>query len=172
METDRFTLMSALGQSAAAAKEIKGLISASSAQVATGVHLVGETGKSLTSIVTQVSAAATDVSEISASSQEQATGLQEVNTAVTQMDQLTQQNAAMVEESTAASHSLIAEVEKLRQLIDRFKVDNTPGSKSHEPSHEPRFKNATRPALKTFSSGRSGGAALKSEPKANEWADF
>lgn len=81
-------------RSAEAAKEIKGLIQASSSQVASGVDLVGQTGKALERIVTQVADINGVVVEIAASAKEQATGLAEVNTAVNQMDQVTQQNAA------------------------------------------------------------------------------
>jgi methyl-accepting chemotaxis protein len=109
-------------RSAEAAKEIKALIQASTAQVSSGVGLVGETGSALSGIAGQVAEIAGIVSEIAASAQEQATGLAEVNTAVNQMDQVTQQNAAMVEETTAASHSLAQEAEQLSQLISRFKV--------------------------------------------------
>ncbi|MGO9133914.1 MAG: methyl-accepting chemotaxis protein, partial [Methylovirgula sp.] len=104
-------------RSAEAAKEIKSLISASTAQVEDGVDLVGETGKALGRIFAQIAEIDTIVSEITTSAQDQATGLQEVNTAVTQMDQVTQQNAAMVEESTAASHTLSQETEELTRLI-------------------------------------------------------
>jgi len=100
-------------RSAEAAKEIKALISASSQQVERGVGLVGETGKVLERILTQVTSINGAVTEIAASAQEQATGLQQVNTAINQMDQVTQQNAAMVEQATAASHALSAESEAL-----------------------------------------------------------
>jgi methyl-accepting chemotaxis protein len=109
-------------RSAEAAKEIKALISASTAQVGSGVKLVGETGHSLERIVSQVADINAVVSEIAASAKEQATGLQEVNKAVNQMDQTTQQNAAMVEESTAASHSLAQEAEELGRLLRRFRT--------------------------------------------------
>jgi methyl-accepting chemotaxis protein len=109
-------------RSAEAAKEIKALISASSQQVEQGVSLVGETGKVLQSIVAKVAEIDTLVSEIAASAQEQSTGLGEVNSAVNSMDQVVQQNAAMVEQSTAAAHSLKAETQELARLIDRFEV--------------------------------------------------
>ena len=92
-------------RSAEAAKEIKALISTSSQQVSRGVELVGETGRSLKQIIAEVGEISIVVNDIAASAQEQATGLHEVNTAVNQMDQVTQQNAAMVEQSTAASHA-------------------------------------------------------------------
>jgi methyl-accepting chemotaxis protein len=115
-------------RSADAAKEIKTLISASSQQVASGVDLVGETGKALERIVKQVNQINGVVTEIAASAQEQATGLNQVNTAVNQMDQVTQQNAAMVEQSTAASHALAQEAEELARLVAQFKVGDQPSS--------------------------------------------
>jgi methyl-accepting chemotaxis protein len=117
------TEVRALAQrSADAAKEIKALISASGQQVDSGVRLVGETGKALGRIVTQVEKLNNLVSEIAASAQEQATGLGQVNSAVNQMDQVTQQNAAMVEQSTAASHSLAGEAEALAKLVAQFQI--------------------------------------------------
>ena len=109
-------------RSAEAAKEIKGLISASTKQVDQGVSLVAETGKALGRIVAQVADINGVVSEIAASAEEQATGLHQINSAVDQMDQMTQQNAAMVEQSTAASHALGQETEELARLIGRFQV--------------------------------------------------
>ena len=93
-------------RSAEAAKEIKGLISASATQVDHGVKLVAETGKSLEHIAAQVAAINDVVAEIAAGSREQATGLEQIRVAINQMDHVTQQNAAMVEQSTAANHSL------------------------------------------------------------------
>jgi methyl-accepting chemotaxis protein len=109
-------------RSADAAKEIKGLISTSTTQVDFGVKLVAETGKSLERIIAQVTEINGVVAEIAAGALEQATGLQQVNTAMNQMDQSTQQNATMVEESTAASHSLSQETTQLSALIDRFQL--------------------------------------------------
>lgn len=118
-------------RTATAAKEIKDLITASGEQVKSGVSLVGETGKALVSIVEQVTQINANVEAIVTGSREQSTGLNEINTAVNAMDQGTQQNAAMVEQSTAASHSLAQEAASLFQLLSRFKVDagasrNTP----------------------------------------------
>jgi methyl-accepting chemotaxis protein len=109
-------------RSAEAAKEIKHLISASSLQVVSGVKLVGETGESLSRIVEHVNRLSQLVSNIAGSAQEQATGLAEINMAVNQMDQVTQQNAAMVEETTAASHSLAGEASELAELVGRFQT--------------------------------------------------
>ncbi len=113
-------------RSADAAKEIKGLISASTAQVENGVDLVGQTGQALERLVRQVGEINSVVSEIAASAQEQATGLGQVNTAVNQMDQMTQQNAAMVEQSTAASHTLLGEAQDMAGLIARFQIEDAP----------------------------------------------
>jgi methyl-accepting chemotaxis protein len=109
-------------RSAEAAKEIKGLISASTAQVDQGVALVAQTGEALQRIVAQVVEISGAIGEIAVSAQEQATGLQQVNTAVGDMDQVTQKNAAMVEETTAATHALAAEAEQLAALISRYSV--------------------------------------------------
>jgi len=109
-------------RSAEAAKEIKGLISASKAQVEQGVMLVSKTGDALGRIVTQVVEINTVVTDIAASAHEQSTGLQQVNTAVNQMDQVTQKNAAMVEEMTAAAHGLAGESEELGRLVARYQI--------------------------------------------------
>ena len=117
------TEVRALAQrSADSAKEIKTLISTSAQQVASGVKLVSETGQALGRIVTQVSQLNGLVAELAASAKEQATGLGEVNAAVNQMDQVTQQNAAMVEQSTAASHSLAEKADELARLVGEFKL--------------------------------------------------
>ena len=116
-------------RSAGAAKEIKTLIGTSSTQVSKGVKLVGETGKALADIVVDVGKVSETIAAIAASAQEQATGLHQVNAAVNQMDQVTQQNAAMVEQSTAASHALSNEARELTRLTAQFKVAE-PSSKS------------------------------------------
>ena len=107
-------------RSAEAAREIKILITTSTAQVDAGVRLVGETGRSLSQIAIRVGKVASLVTEIAASAQEQSLALAEVNTAVNDMDRLTQQNAAMVEEATAASNALAQEASRLVQEVARF----------------------------------------------------
>jgi methyl-accepting chemotaxis protein len=109
-------------RSAVAAKEIKTLVGTSRGEVSTGVRLVGQTGQALGRIAGQVADLSGVVSEIAVSAAAQATGLAEVNTAVNQMDQVTQRNATMVEQTTAASHSLTHETEQLASLIGRFNV--------------------------------------------------
>ena len=121
------TEVRALAQrSAKAAKEIKALVSSSVSQVGEGVKLVAETGTALSCILSQVTDITTTVTEMAASAREQASGLNQVNTAVNHMDQVTQQNAAMVEESTAASHALSRETAELFRLTNQFRVGTNP----------------------------------------------
>jgi methyl-accepting chemotaxis protein len=107
-------------RSADAAKEIKSLIVTSSSQVEHGVKLVGETGEALLKIADRVAEMDQLISEIARTSQEQATGLNQVNSAVMQMDQVTQQNAAMVEEATAAAATLRTQSKDLSDVVGRF----------------------------------------------------
>ena len=109
-------------RSADSAREIKALISTSGSQVREGVALVRESGEALAAIADRVNEITHLMGEIRASSQEQAQALTEVNTAVTEMDQVTQQNAAMVEQTTAASLSLNGEAADMAQLVGRFQV--------------------------------------------------
>ncbi len=123
-------------RSAEAAKEIKALISASSAQVESGVKLMAETGKVSEDIIVQVAEINSLVAQIASSSQEQSTGLGEVNIAVNQMDQATQQNAAMVEQTTAAVHSLRAQVSELLRTVSGFSIEggaSTPQARRASP---------------------------------------
>ncbi|GBQ44530.1 methyl-accepting chemotaxis protein [Acidocella aminolytica] len=148
------TEVRALAQrSADAAKEIKTLIGASGVQVQSGVRLVNETGQSLNRIVEQVTRLSVLISDIAGSAQEQATALAEVNGAVNQMDQVTQQNAAMVEESTAASHALATEAGELARLVGQFRIgENRKSARSVVPRQTKavaRLANKV-PAVKTL----------------------
>lgn len=109
-------------RSANAAREIKALISRSSAQVGSGVALVGETGAELEKIVAAVQEISRHVQAIVTAAREQSSGLQEINIAVSAMDKSTQQNAAMVEEQTAASHTLASEAAALDRLLAQFRL--------------------------------------------------
>ncbi|HEX8471198.1 MAG TPA: methyl-accepting chemotaxis protein [Brevundimonas sp.] len=109
-------------RSASAAKEINALISNSGRQVSLGVDLVRQAGSNLDKIANRVVHVGSLITEMAAASQEQATALREINTAVSHMDQVTQQNAAMVEQTTAASHALAQETEVLRQSVGRFRL--------------------------------------------------
>jgi len=111
-------------RSAEASKEIRALISSSTAHVSRGVRLVGDTGEALSTIAQKVEEIDSLISEIAESSREQATGLAEVNTAVNRMDEVTQRNAAMVEEANAASASLNQESAELSALVARFSTSS------------------------------------------------
>jgi methyl-accepting chemotaxis protein len=113
-----------LAQRAAnAAKDIKALITKSGNEVEAGVKLVQETGTALSRIETQVIAINDHIHSIATAAREQSTGLAEVNNAVNQMDQVTQQNAAMVEETSAATHKLAGEANHLTALISKFRIN-------------------------------------------------
>jgi len=109
-------------RSATAAKQIKDLIRNSSAEVGNGVKLVSDTGEALKTIESYIVTINQHMDAIATSAREQSVGLSEVNTAVNQMDQVTQQNAAMVEEANAAGATLANEAGRLRALIGQFQV--------------------------------------------------
>ncbi|MBY5326293.1 methyl-accepting chemotaxis protein [Rhizobium leguminosarum] len=111
-------------RSASAAKEIKGLIQNSSKEVEGGVKLVRDTGQALKTIGSFITQINHHMDSIATSAKEQSIGLSEVNVAVNRMDQTTQQNATMVQQSTAASNSLAQEAQKLRELIAQFRLDD------------------------------------------------
>ncbi|MGF0537334.1 methyl-accepting chemotaxis protein [Agrobacterium sp. ES01] len=161
-------------RSAQAAKEIKELIRNSSEEVKSGVQLVSETGEALKAIQQNIMVVNEHMQSIASSSKEQSTGLAEVNSAVNQMDQTTQQNAAMVEESTAASAALAQETAQLRELVSRFQLGGTAKAGGHA---------AQRPApAASAAAPRSAPAAAKSRPapafngnaavKQDEWEEF
>lgn len=162
-------------RSAEAAKEIKGLISASTKQVEQGVDLVGQMGKALDRIMTEVTEINTIVSEIAAGAKEQSVGLQEINTGVGQMDHVTQQNAAIVEETTAASHGLAREIEKLLDLVGRFETGQELAAEpAARETRAAASQGKTRTALKTVSVRGVPAAVRKLEAIANEqdWEEF
>ncbi|WP_339938620.1 methyl-accepting chemotaxis protein [Undibacterium luofuense] len=109
-------------RSAAAAKEIKTLIDDSTGKVEHGARLVDDAGNTMQDIVASVRRVADIMSEITCASQEQSAGIEQVNLAVTQMDEMTQQNAALVEEAAAAAESMRDQAEKLTQLVGQFRI--------------------------------------------------
>ena len=124
-------------RSARAAKEIKTLINTSETQVRTGVSLVGDTGRSLQTIVTEVQEINSHVQAIVEAAREQSAGLKGINLAVNAMDQGTQKNAAMVEETTAAARGLASEVQALNALVGQFDIGGSTaaGRTVHAPPH-------------------------------------
>jgi methyl-accepting chemotaxis protein len=152
-------------RSASAAKEIKTLITASGAQVESGVALVSKAGGALQQIAGNVQDINKDIGAIIESAREQSTALGEINRAINLVDQGTQQNAAMVEEQTAASHGLAEEAKALFALLEQFRFDDR--------SVEPRAA-TTRAAAKAYAPPRAtprlavqGSTALKAE-----WREF
>jgi len=172
-------------RSADAAKEIKGLITTSSEQVAGGVTLVRETGTLLGKIVHRVGEVTGLVSEIAVNANIQADGLALVNTAVGEMDRVTQQNAAMVEQATAAARSLADEARELNTVVGRFQM----GSQGHghdagayDTGRAP-LRQISRPAPRalpspTFTSSAvpmvHGNLAIKPQAEAStdDWSEF
>ncbi len=157
-------------RSATAAKEIKTLIVTSGDQVRSGVELVGNTGKALENIVSEVQQINHHVNAIVESAREQAVGIQEINSAVNTMDQGTQQNAAMVEQSTAASHSLAKEAAALNQLITQFNLGNGSSSRPVQvASHNSApVASPTRQLMRKVAGAFGGGAAAAD----SSWEEF
>ena len=122
-------------RSATAAKNIQELISRSGSEVASGVKLVTKAGEALNNIRDQVDGINTHVQSIAKSANEQSTGISEINIAVNQMDRNTQQNAAMVEETTASTNLLSQEVSSLALLVSKFKV-NQNGAAEQDPGYQ------------------------------------
>jgi methyl-accepting chemotaxis protein len=160
-------------RSAQAAKEIKELIRNSSEEVKTGVKLVRETGEALKTIQENIVDVNGHMQAIAGSAREQSTGLSEVNSAVNQMDQSTQQNAAMVEETTAASATLAQETISLRQLIARFQLSGSATTRhgtarSANPPQGMVDASPVRRMTKKLSAAFSGNAAVAN----NTWEEF
>ena len=130
-------------RSAAAAKEIKVLIGASVDKVEEGSAQVGEAGKTMDEIVDSVKRVNDIMAEISAASQEQTQGIEQINVAIAQMDQVTQQNAALVEEAAAAAQSLQHQAGGLSQLVSKFRLSGRAAAAVpvqgavHKPVHKP-----------------------------------
>jgi methyl-accepting chemotaxis protein len=177
-------------RSAAAAKEIKSLIQDSVAKVEHGSRLVGQSGQSLSDIVTAVKKATDIVAEIAAACQEQASGIDQVNKAVTSLDQMTQQNAALVEEAASAAESLSEEAQRLDAMMTNYHIVSaargSAASVSRVHSETPRVErrqagrpwsdkaDASRastaaPAPATRPPAKAAGAGSRSD---SEWAEF
>ncbi|UJW74633.1 methyl-accepting chemotaxis protein [Rhizobium sp. SL42] len=166
-------------RSANAAKEIKALIHNSTTEVSSGVDLVRKTGEALRTIGGFIAEMNTHMDAIAISAKEQSTGLSEVNHAVNSMDQTTQQNAAMVEESNAASGALAGEAAKLRELISQFAIDATASAHSSglretaramaQPARTPAPRPVPQPARASAPMPRSHGNAAIAQ---DSWEEF
>jgi methyl-accepting chemotaxis protein len=138
-------------RSADAAKEIKALIGASVDKVASGARLVSEAGSTMTEIIASVQRVTDTIAEISAATAEQSTGIGQVNSAITALDGMTQQNAALVEQSAAAAESLKTQAGRLSGLVAEFKLGDAP-----------RTAVKTAPALRPVAPPRP--ASLRAKP--------
>ena len=133
-------------RSATAAKEIKTLIANSAGKVEEGSRLVAQAGATMEEIVAGIAGVSTIMAEIAAASGEQSLGIEQVNQAVTQMDQVTQENAALVEEAAAASDALREQAQALSQLVATFRLDEREAAAAPAVPAQPRMAQA-RPAL-------------------------
>ncbi|MES2756071.1 MAG: methyl-accepting chemotaxis protein [Pseudomonadota bacterium] len=162
-------------RSAAAAKEIKTLIGNSVERVDAGSKLVNEAGTTMTDIVDSVRRVTDIMGEITAASAEQTSGIDQINVAISQMDQVTQQNAALVEEASAASEAMQEQAAKLAQVVSVFKLDNiaaaaprsAPPAARRAVSAPPR---QPKPAAPTRIAAAKPSVA--STAKADEWEEF
>jgi methyl-accepting chemotaxis protein-1 (serine sensor receptor) len=149
-------------RSAAAAKEIKGLIDDSVEKVHHGSQLVDQAGATMAEIVQSVGRVTDIISEISAASQEQTAGIEQINSAVTQMDQVTQQNAALVEEASAAAQALQEEARALAEAVGTFRLDAS-ASAAAAPAAKPAREQARISASQPVKQAKP---AAKAAPKA------
>jgi ABC-type transporter Mla subunit MlaD len=147
------------GRSATAAKEIKELIQDSVRKVEDGSVLVTQSGQTLEKIVSAVKKVSDIVAEIAAASREQAAGIEQVNRAVMQMDELTQQNAALVEQATAASQSMVEQASGLNEMLTRFDVGETQAALAGAA----RLMATERPAAAALSLKNKGAGATRAE---------
>ncbi|HEY5760768.1 MAG TPA: methyl-accepting chemotaxis protein [Steroidobacter sp.] len=165
-------------RSATAAKEIKDLINDSVAKVQAGTELVDESGKSLHEIVASVKRVADIVAEISAASEEQASGIDQVNTAITQMDTTTQQNAALVEEAAAASKAMEQQAQVLVEKVSFFSSTGghqaaAPVSFSSNVSSAPRANVRSMPVRKAAKpTSRPAPPMAKASGDDSSWQEF
>ncbi|WP_298726500.1 methyl-accepting chemotaxis protein [uncultured Ferrovibrio sp.] len=160
-------------RSANASKEIKTLITESNGQVREGGQLVSQAGNSLADIVGAVKKVSDIVAEITAASREQATGLEQINTAVGQMDETTQRNGALVEQTSAAAQSLAQQSSQLSDLVGFFKIGQLSASTSAlRPANTVSRAPAAAAKPKTVTAlKQTGSAAVKAE-EAEDWQEF
>lgn len=162
-------------RSAAAAKEIKVLIDDSVEKVEVGTRLVGEAGTTMDEVVGSVKRVTDIMGEILAASEEQKTGIEQVNTAITQMDQVTQQNAALVEEAAAAADSLQEQATSLHDAVGTFKLGehHAPAALAASTAVKPKAvaKPVVKPAQRTaVALGKPRSVPVKAT--ADEWEEF
>ena len=161
-------------RSAEAAKDVKTRITASSEQVDVGVELVSKTGDALQRIIARFSEISGLVSQIAVAAEQQATGLQQVNTAVGEMDGVTQQNAAMVEESTAAARTLSGEADELARQVAGFRIEEVAGRRAVVPAHPVHRlqQRAAQAGRRLGAQSRRSGSSAVAVAAADDWSEF
>ncbi|MGB6292673.1 MAG: methyl-accepting chemotaxis protein [Vibrio anguillarum] len=161
-------------RSAAAAKEIKGLIKDSVEKVEEGSRLVDESGATLNEIVDAVAKVSDLIAQIASSSIEQSTGIDEINRAITAMDEMTQQNASLVEQTSAASQSLKDEGKELISLMSYFTTDDN--IKTFEPKRTPISAHQPKPKVKKVAGIKAtnnvANSGLNLNEDGDEWEEF
>ncbi|MEJ2409360.1 MAG: methyl-accepting chemotaxis protein [Novosphingobium sp.] len=158
-------------RSAEAAKDIRALIETSSGQVASGVDMVRKTGEALKTIIERIDLATEVVTRINAASSEQASNLRDTNETIGKMDLVTQQNAAMVEEATAAARSLASEADTLAALVGSFRIgDETVVPFS--PAAAPRRASVARPAPAPTPAAAAAAVATAQVIDEADWSEF
>jgi methyl-accepting chemotaxis protein len=162
-------------RSAAAAKEIKTLIGNSVERVDAGSKLVNEAGTTMTDIVDSVRRVTDIMGEITSASQEQTSGIDQINMAISQMDQVTQQNAALVEEASAASEAMQEQAAKLALVVSVFQLDNAKMTAARIAPPPARRAVSTPPRpVKAAAPARIAPvkASVAATAKADEWEEF
>jgi len=161
-------------RSAAAAKEIKTLINDSVDKVDAGGKLVDQAGVTMEEIVQSITRVTDIMSEIAAASSEQSMGIEQVNTAIVQMDEVTQQNAALVEEAAAAASAMQEQAATLAEVVSIFKLGNEAAAAATvTPLRRPPARPAARPAPRLAGKAASAGAARQSASQdTEEWEAF
>jgi methyl-accepting chemotaxis protein len=163
------------GRSATAAKEIKTLIADSVRKVQDGSGLVSQSGRTLSEIVASVKKVSNIVAEIAAASREQSSGIEQVNRAVVQMDELTQQNAALVEQATAASQAMAGQVRELNDMLGRYELGEEQPGEDREPKSGPagRPESEARRSRESAPPAAGGRAAAPARRAAGaEWIEL
>jgi len=162
-------------RSASAAKEIKSLIDSSVTQVDTGSKLVAQAGSTMEDVVNSVKRVTDIVGEITSASQEQSEGIEQINLAITQMDEVTQQNAALVEEAAAAAQSMQEQANKLSDVVSVFKLDpKRLESQVQSSAANPRTRDITPmpPKLATAKPARKPALSVAQGDDGNSWEHF
>ena len=145
-------------RSASAAKEIKTLINDSVEKVDLGTRLVDEAGITMQEVVDSVKRVSDIISEITAAGAEQSSGIDQINTAIIQMDQVTQQNAALVEEAAAAAGALQEQAANLSRVVGVFKLHNVHAGSGYQPQ-------VVKPAAKLSAQTQKPGSGMRKLPQ-------